>query len=167
MKADIHGILDCLEEPSSILQQAIRDMEEAIAQTEDELRRREEEAKQLEQAKNQVEHGYRETSRQLDVCFDSKNESLARTLVRKRLELEKRIKAVAELVSENTRKHGEISARLKDQREKLVSIREKAELFAARDCAVKSVDDEWYVSDEQVELAMLEEKKKRGAAKAA
>src|SRR5690348_12792455 len=93
MKADIHGILDCLEDPQSILQQAMRDMEEEIAKTEEEQRRREDEAKQLSQARSQVEQGFQEAARQLDLCFDSKNEALARSFIRRKLELEKRIKA--------------------------------------------------------------------------
>ena len=34
LKADLHGILDGLEEPEEVVKQTIRDMEEALAQKE-------------------------------------------------------------------------------------------------------------------------------------
>ena len=168
VKADIHGILDCLEDPLSILQQAIRDMEEELSNTEKELAIAREEAARLQQLQSQAEVGHREASRQLDVCFESGNDQLAKGFMRKRLETEKRIKTIAQHLGENAGTQSSLQTRIKEQNEKLSSIREKTELFLYQEPSASGSEDSCCaVSDEQIELAILEEKRKRQTSRAA
>lgn len=168
VKADIHGILDCLEDPLSVLQQAIRDMEEEIAKSERELAQSREEAGRFEQLRSRSESAQTEASRQLDICFDTGNELLAKTFMRKRLETERRLKAIAQHISENSRTQSALESRMKEQHEKLASIREKTELFLQQEPTTAANEDcASGVTEEQVELAMLEEKQKRQSSRAA
>ena len=167
VKADIHGILDCLEDPLSILQQAIRDMEEETANSEKELAIAKEEAARLDQLQTQAETAHREASRQLDVCFESGNDQLAKSFMRKRLETEKRIKTIAQHLAENVRNQNALQVRMKEQNEKLASIREKTELFLYQEPSASGCDEKCSVTDEQIELAILDEKRKRQTSRAA
>ena len=58
-KADLHGILDAVEEPEAILRQALREMEEEIANTEAQLKR-------LERQEERLEKKYRPIDPQLE-----------------------------------------------------------------------------------------------------
>lgn len=84
--ADVHAVLDQIEEPESVLRQAIREMEEELA------RQRQREkwiCGEIESAAGRIgvlatEAG--EIDANLDLSFANGNEALARRLTRRKLE---------------------------------------------------------------------------------
>ena len=83
--ADVHAVLDRIEEPEVVLKQAIREMTEEVARAEQRLRWLAAESDRLEQYLS----GYAETisslDSELDLCFMADEETLARSLVKRKL----------------------------------------------------------------------------------
>ncbi len=86
--ADLHAVLDRLEEPDVLLKQAIREMEDELALREHRIRLLDHEREQCTRQAADIDRELARTAEQLDVCFDSGEEQLARTLLKRRLEME-------------------------------------------------------------------------------
>ena len=164
-KADIHGIIDGLEEPEAMLKQAIRDMEEELAEGEAERQQTIEQEEQISRIRKHCAELKDETERQIELCFEADNETLARTFVRRKLECEQRLKYLAQRETALQTTKAELERRLLAQREKLACVKEKMEIFckAQLQPSEKTAGDDFFVSEEQIEVAMLEERRRRQA----
>jgi phage shock protein A len=168
-KADIHGILDALEEPDVMLKQAVREMQEEIEQSEAQLKTA---GKQLERFEQKIPEQAAALARfeeQIDFCFAENNEILAKTLLRKKLETRQSLQALEKrrqaLLDEKVALESELAGR----RDKLQSILDKMALFTDRSTdaypAAFDANNESVlcnaVTQEDVELAYLKEKRQR------
>jgi phage shock protein A len=160
--ADVHAVLDRIEEPDAMLKHAIREMEEALAQAEQGIRALEHERGALTDRRRKTESALAEIRSQLDVCFAGGNEELARKVVRRKLETERLDKHIAERRAVVDQQLAERRAVLEAQREQLDVMRQKAELLTV----APSGGDEWsrtefVVGDDEVEVALLRERQRR------
>lgn len=164
-RADIHAVLDRVEEPGVLLRQAVREMEEELARDEQRLRVLQHEHGQLDERITDLAQSLGEIEQELDVCFISGKDDLARALIRRRLEAQRFHKFL-------TRKRGTLDAtlaglgaRLEENRTRLESMRQKAELLVEEEVAVSPGDNwstpDFTVRDEDVEVAFLREQQKR------
>ena len=165
-RADIHGILDCIEEPAVILKQAVREMEQEIQKRAAQLKQLEAHTQDLSGQLGKRRKGLSEIGEQIELCFRAGNEELGRNFVRKRLESERSIQAIEEQIEacDNQRRASE--KRLTEQREKLQSVIEKMDLLgeqtrSAEGAAQGMFSESPRISDEEVEIAFLKEKEKR------
>jgi len=169
-KADFNAVLDQLEEPELILRQAIREMEENLAECEQDIDHRIVDQENLAGRCKELEASLDEVSEQLDLCFDSGKDDLARSFLRRKLEAEHLLKQLRSRVAIN-------DGLLRDQRAKLdvnattlEGLRQKAALFSDRRerSEVLAFDHNAMVpgatvSDDEVEVAFLREKRARSA----
>lgn len=172
-KADFHAVLDQIEEPEALLKQAIRDMEDELAAAEQRVARCAQDQAALAVRRGELESAVAELDEQLDLCFASDKDELARNALRKKLEAERLLKHLNARHSANGQYLAEQRAMLDDNAATLESLRQKAELFAHRAPAHTSsgseFDDigwmarEMTVSDDEVEIAYLREKSLRSA----
>ncbi len=172
-KADFHAVLDQIEEPEALLKQAIRDMEDDLANTEQRIKVCAHEQDALKRRSAEFENSIAEIDTQLDLCFDSGKDDLAKGLIRKKLEAERLSKRLNSKVESNERFLDEQQNMLDDNTATLESLRQKAELFAQRSSVRADVrsefDDaawmsrEMTVDDNEVEIAFLREKDLRSA----
>ena len=95
--ADVHAVLDRIEEPDVLLKHAIREMEEELARSEQRVKQLEHER---DRARGPAPQGRRPRSRSSasssTSAFDNGNEELARKIVKRKLETERLDKHVAE-----------------------------------------------------------------------
>ena len=170
-KADLHGILDGLEEPQEVIKQAIRDMEEDIATQErrlEELRtilqRLEREAQEMMMAMQAIEP-------QIALCFAAENESLAKNLIRKRLEMARRAKGIARAQEETQAQSDGLATRIATHKAQLASVVQKLRAYettqphppwASSPCV--PLQGGSVITDDEVEVAFLEEKRRRSGA---
>ena len=171
-KADIHGIIDSLEEPRTILRQALRDMEEEIEGSTAHLESLRGEEERVTKRRTRLNESLEETIKQIDVAFGADDQRLARTFVRKRLELDRVVAHLDQRLSEIASERTSAEQRLAGQREQYQRIAEKAELLCdspepKRDCAPDGPGSELFVSEHDVEVAMLEERNRRGGSRSA
>jgi len=91
-KADFHAVLDHIEEPEQLLKQAIRDMEDDLATTEQRVTLCAHDQEALSVRRSELEDKLSEIDEQLDLCFESEKDDLAKNLIRKKLEAERLLK---------------------------------------------------------------------------
>lgn len=161
--ADVHAVLDRIEEPDVLLKHAIREMDEELARSEQRVRQLEHERGALAERHAKIETALAELVSQLDICFANGNEDLARKVVKRKLETEKLGQHVAERGAAVAKELGERRTLVDEQRERLDVLRQKAELLAA---APSAGTDEWgragfTVGEDEVEVAILRERQSR------
>ena len=167
-KADIHGILDCIEEPHAILKQATREMSEEIAKGEGRLKQLESEQKSTANKQHEVSKTEKELDRQIGICFDQENEELARSFVKKRLEAKRRQAVLEQQAEKQSEETSRLREQISRQKEEFKKITEKMELFAdtSASSAFSEPGSDWVadtlrVTEDDVEIAFLEEKQRR------
>ncbi|MCK5360191.1 MAG: PspA/IM30 family protein, partial [Gammaproteobacteria bacterium] len=94
-QADLHAVLDRIEEPDVLLNQAVREMEEELARDEQRLKLIKHEQHQYTTRADEVKNLIIETETEMDVCFESGKEGLAKTLIRRKLEMQRLMKEVS------------------------------------------------------------------------
>jgi len=165
--ADLHALLDRLEEPDVVLKQAIREMEEELAGREQRIRRLDIERDHLIRQLTDIDRSLLSIREQLDVCFGASDEQLARPLLRRRLELDRLANRLNARRDVNTQAAAAETACRDDNQRALDALRQHAELVletvAVTPQAYSPVTVEVPVTDEDVEVALLREKQQRSA----
>lgn len=172
-KADFHAVLDQIEEPEALLKQAIRDMEDELAAAEQRLALVAHDQEALAVRKNELESAIADFDSELDLCFASEKDDLARGLIRRKLEAERLLKRVLGNHAANAQTMADERAALEENSATLESLRQKAELFtqrsATRGNGNSQFDDiawmarDMTVGEDEVEIAFLREQSKRSA----
>lgn len=170
--ADVHAVLDRIEEPQSLLKQAIREMEESLGRSARQLHESERELAALERRREQIDAALPELEEQLDVCFGAGNAELARSVVKRKLQAQRMAKLLTERRRTVEEQLADRRKQLEEQRAQLANTKQKAELFAedARERAASAeAPDPWgrgdiLVSDDEVETALLRERQRRARA---
>lgn len=172
-KADFHAVLDRVEEPEALLKQAMRDMEDELAGTEQRIVVCTHDQQALSARKSELESTITEFDAELDLCFESGKDDLAKTQIKKKLEAERLLKRLVTKHSANSDYLNEQKTMLDENRATLESLRQKAELFAHRPKAhtdtcsqfddVASMSRELIIDDDEIEIAYLREKNLRSA----
>jgi phage shock protein A len=170
--ADFHAVIDQIEEPGQLLKQAIRDMRDDLAETERQLLlgNRDQDAFAIRQSELQTKIA--NVSEQLDLCFASKKDDLARALIRKKLEAERLLQRLTTRSAANEHYLGQLKATLGENRTILDGLQQKADLFQERMPGSTNADSEhadiaWMnremnVGEDEVEIEFLREKNSRG-----
>ncbi|WP_455234010.1 PspA/IM30 family protein [Thiogranum longum] len=164
-RADLHAVLDRIEEPDVLLKQAVREMEEELARDEQRVRLLSHEQDQLSARRDEIDQSLDEIDEELDLCFASGKDDLARTLVKRKLETQRFRKQLLRRRGTLEESLNALNARLNENRVQLDSMRQKAELLA-EDRTSDQPGDSWStldaaVRDEDVEVAFLREKSRR------
>ncbi len=164
-RADLHAVLDRIEEPEVLLRQAVREMEEELAQDERRLKLMAHERAEMATRAAQIERSLGELRGELDVCFAAEKEDLARVLIRRRIEAERLHSHLERRQQTLERDLSGLRARVEENRDRLEAMRQKVELLTEEDAPTRRVDawggPEQAVRDEDVEVAFLAEKQRR------
>ena len=159
--ADVHAVLDRIEEPDVLLKHAVREMEEELGRGEQRVRALEHDSETLGERQRKAEAMLRELAEQLDVCFESGNQELARKVIKRRLETERFERHIAERRAALAKELAGLRAALEEQREQLDVMRQKAELLTATATGDDLRNGEFVVGEAEVEVALLREREKR------
>lgn len=160
--ADVHAVLDRIEEPDVLLKQAIREMEEEIGRSEQALRQLAHQREGLAERQRKLRAALTDLASQLDVCFADGNDDLARKILKRRLETERLAQHSTDRGEAIDKELTQRRAAVNEQREHLDVMRQKAELLAS----TSEHNDEWgerrfAVGDDEVEVAFLRERQLR------
>ena len=158
--ADVHAVLDRIEEPDVLLKHAVREMEDELARGEQRVRALTHEHESLGERQAKTAACLADLGSQLDVCFESGNEDLARKIIKRRLETERLERSVVERRAALSKELAALRAAVEEQREQLDVMRQKAELLATT-AADDFVSGDFVVGEAEVEVALLRERQKR------
>jgi phage shock protein A len=168
-RADLHAVLDRLEEPETLLRQALREMEEAQGRDEQRLKLLDQALAQAATRAADLRETLAAAEAQLAACLRAGQDDLARAVIRRRLEAEQALKALTRRRAELEAAHTELAARVREDRSRLEAMRQKVEVLAEPD-AVAHPSRPWEdlglgahvgVQAADVELALLAAKQSR------
>jgi len=161
--ADVHAVLDRLEEPDALLRQSIREMESALLARTQQLKTLELEREQLRRRCSEIERNLSTIREQIDLSFAAGNEALVRTCLRRRLEAEHLQRTLDQRLTALSQQIEQITPVLEQQRERLEGLRQKAALFdvEAGSCQAGERADDYGVSEADIDLALLREQQAR------
>lgn len=157
LQADLHALLDRIEEPEALLKQAVRDMEESVEEDRRRLRALELEQTLLAERQTDLHGQLPRLSEELALCFSAGKQDLARGLVRKRLETEQSLTALAKKHAGLESDRSRLQASLAEHMSRLDAVRQRAELVENRCPDWGSDLDSGAVSERDVEIAWLKE----------
>jgi phage shock protein A len=165
--ADVHAVLDRIEEPDALLKHAIREMEDEVAAAEQHGAGLGRELGTLAERERKIAATLADLDTKLDVAFGAENDELAKRLIRRKLETENLARHAADRRESLEQSRAEHARELAAQRERLDVLRQKADLFATRPAAADADDSalrELAVGDDEVEIAFLSERQRRAKA---
>ena len=164
-RADLHAVLDRLEEPDVLLRQAVREMEEELVRDEQRSKVMGRELEQLTARESDLGQSLSGIEEELDVCFSCEKDDLARALIKRKLESERFSKHLCRKREALEESLARLNTRIEENRAHLESTRQKAELLC-EDSPADHPEEVWAspavpVRDEDVEVAFLREKQRR------
>jgi phage shock protein A len=163
-RADLHAVVDRLEEPEVLLRQALREMEDELAQSAARLKAATIERDQLRVRSAEIEQSLAGIGGELDLCFAAGNDALIRVLLRRRLEGERLLQLLRQRAAAATRRIDEGSAQLAERQRGYEALRQRVALVEAG-AAAKSTGESQFdggvVSDADIDLALLREREQR------
>ena len=166
-RADLHAVIDQLEEPEMLLRQSVREMEEALEGEQRRLKIQQQQQNQLSSRLQELADAISNINEELDVCFTADNEALARVLIKRKLEHQQLHKTLAAKQQELLEEINQTQQRIDEYAPRLEAMRQKHELLV-EDSQQENINAEpqWplnTVTDADVEVALLREKQKRSA----
>ncbi|MFZ5602452.1 MAG: PspA/IM30 family protein [Pseudomonadota bacterium] len=163
-RADLHALLDRMEAPDVLLQQAIRDMEGEIQLQQQEQKKRALEQQQLQRRCSDLQERLQQQETELDLCLDAGNDALTRALLRRRLEQEQTLRLLQQRLQTLTEKMRCADTELQQQQRELKALREQAEVLLQTPSSTRDAADACAVTEADVELALLKAKSRRSPA---
>lgn len=165
--ADVNAVLDQLEEPELLLKQSIREMEESLNKSERQLKLLDLEQQQHEKKQQELTQSLTNLEQQIELCFKSGKDELAKILIRRKLEIEQYQSVIARKLTNTEDAVTQLKSQLQEQQSQLSSMKQKAEIFSQTD-ADRSTNKTWdshsfSIQDEDVEVAFLHEQQKWSA----
>ena len=158
--ADVHAVLDQIEDPEIVLRQAIREMSEELARQAQHGRWL---AREIESAGTRIgglEQAQRELDGRLDLAFANAAEDLARKLTRRKLETGKLIEQHEQRRAELQKELAEQRALIASNEDQLEGMRQKAALLCPEQGVAPGGADDG-IDDDELEIAYLREKQAR------
>jgi len=168
--ADMHAVIDRMEEPDILLKQALRDMEAAIAATGQRARQFDQQAQALNAAYARAGESLNDLTTELEVCLEADNDDLARSVIRRKLQTERHMLTLVDERDRIARQLDECEQLLHRQQTELGELQQKADIFNVADVGgvFHGVNSPAHgetingvVSGEDVEVALLKEKQRR------
>jgi len=164
-RADLHAVLDRLEEPDVLLRQAVREMEEDLARDEHRLKQLAHDHADVVAREAGLQHSITQVDEQVDVSFAAANDDLARAVIRRRLELDQLARAVGRRRQGLEASITALQTRTETNRTRLEAMRQKADVLAEEEPR-RPAEEPWLTPDlsvraEDVEVAFLREKQRR------
>ncbi len=167
LTADLHAALDRLEEPQAQLQQALREMHQAIGRLRLEQQNRTSQVAGLTQQQRHLATQHQATEAELALCLDAQQEQLARTVMRRRLQLEQNLATVKRQLADGQLQLDRLGERLASQQQQLQELTRQADLasqIAAVQTPTSTPQGAPQISEADVDIALLAAQQKRGQA---
>ena len=128
-QADVHAILDVIEEPEAVLKQAIREMQESLDQKQGRLARSGRMLDALRNNQNRLEAELSKAVKDLELCLQNGPEELSRKTIARKLGLLKHLRVLEQRLLELERLRNEQRSAIEIQQSQLESILEKSRIF--------------------------------------
>jgi phage shock protein A len=163
-RADMHAVLDRIEEPEALLKQSIREMEAAIEQDQLQLKNLQYENTQTNDRLQEIDRSQQQLSNELEICFKHQNEVLARKIIRRQLEAQRYAQLLTDKQEKFKTNMNNIQSRLNENQIRLETIKQKLDMLSIHVSHTEGNDvyaTDIAIHDDEVEIAFLHEKQQR------
>jgi len=133
LRADLHALLDRLEEPETLLRQALREMEEAHGRDQQRLKHLDQALAQAATRAAELKVSLEAVLAQVSAALQAGQDDLARAVIRRRLEAEQALNALTRRRAELETAHAELASRVSENGLRLEAIRQKVEALSEPD----------------------------------
>jgi len=164
--ADVHAVLDRIEEPEALLKQSIREMESALDQDKVLLKRHERECTIIKERMSESSRSREQLKSELDICFNNNNEILARRTIKRKLELLRYNNLLTTKYDTSKKLISDIEKRINENQNKLTTVIQKLEMLSIN-TEKNTVDDSYSpdinINEDDIEIEFLREKQTRAS----
>ena len=164
-RADFNAVLDRMEEPEALLKDAIREMELSIENDKQQLVLLEIEINENNTRLRMTDENSLKIQHEIELCFETDNEALARKMVRKKLESNKFNQILKQRQQQLEIGMQNIKSRIVKNNETLSVITQKFDLLKVDKTSTKNThihpDNNLFIDDDEVEIAFIKEKQQR------
>ena len=165
-RADFHAVLDRIEEPDILLKQALREMQDDVHSDEQRLKILQNEHSQHELKKQDVEKNLSQVEQELDICFESNEHDLARSQVKRKIEMQRYEKHLKNKSDSTKKLITELKVRIQENKSRLTAMQQKLDLLTEETSKTESYEyfpnPGMTIHDDEIEVAFLREKQARG-----
>ena len=164
-RADFNAVLDRIEEPDVLLKQALREMEEDVYIDDNNLKIFKNENSQIKIKLKELQGNIEEINDELDLCFKSNESELARSQVKRKLEVQRYEKHLKNKLSSVEKKENDLISRIHENKTRLTVMQQKLELLINEESQISEY--EFFpnisngINEDDVEIAFLREKQAR------
>lgn len=168
LQADIHAVLDRLEEPEALLRQAIREMEQSLSAAQQQLQAIVNEHQTVREQRDRLQQQLQDMELQLDLCFAHAKETMARDCIKRKLQLQRMLEIFSQRIAGLEGARATVQQNINQDQLRLAEMRHKCELFERVDptsscCQAVYNGSDGSVSEHEVELEFLREQQSRSA----
>ncbi|GMR16259.1 MAG: hypothetical protein BMS9Abin31_0578 [Gammaproteobacteria bacterium] len=162
-RADFNAVLDRIEEPDVLLKQALREMEEDVHSDAHKLKLLEKKHSQVKENINELEEDIARINQELDICFESNEVSLARSQVKRKIEILHYEKYMKSKLKTTDVKISELKSRITENKARLTVMQQKLDVLINAQSEIERNDFSANVTvdENEVEMAFLKEKQAR------
>ena len=171
-RADLHAVLDQIEEPEVIIKNALREMEEALVNTKHRIKLLTRDKQQLLLQREELEESLKTVEGKLQTCLDSDNDDLARNVIKQKLQYMNSLKTINAKGEQTSHKLEEQLNQLDDEQQRITMIQQKLSFIQNEKSSIDESSESLYsdvkdysqiysIQEEDIEVALLEEKNKR------
>ena len=169
-KADVNAILDNLEEPNQMLKQALRDMETALINEKKQLKILNLHLSQLEFKNNSNQQLMIKLQIELQLCMNANNESLSKTLIRKKLTLQSNIDLTIHKIEETTDNEIQQKNAIAEMQQTILEITQKVEVVSEKNShngiySLHSSQNQITAEDVEIEWLRLQDESSKNTKK--
>jgi phage shock protein A len=159
ISADLHALIDRIEEPELLLRQAVRELDEELARLRQRARALEREQDQRRRDERSARERLARLDEELDLCLAAGDDTLARHVVRHKLDAERRAAWAAAGAATAARAAEDLDQHRLAGEEELTHLR--AELAHATAPAAIAGGTPAVYATEDIDIALLREKERR------
>ena len=178
-RADLHAVLDRIEEPEALLRESVREMAAAIEADQRGLQQLTQRESELGRQQQQLNDSLEKLAQELDVCFVAEQDQLARGLIKRRLQTQQRLDELNQGQQQAQLQVSEFTERLQHNRSRLEAIEQKLALVVSSESMSRTAqthqidqqdshvfrrfDSATVIDEAAVEVAYLAEQQRRAS----
>lgn len=162
--ADLHAVMHRMEEPETILEQAVREMDNELEKMRSQAQALQIERERCATQDQELRPQLSNLDEEIEVCFGSKEEDLAKRVIRTKFETEKRHQATTSQCAATAKTLTSLESEILENQRHLAGMHQKLEILAnelPRPTVFDSGCVDSSVAVEDVEIAFLREQQRR------
>ena len=163
-KADIHGVMDQMENKELVLKQCLREMEESLTQKQVKLNQLKATLDQVREEIRQLGREREKIVRDLEIAIEKEKDDIARLLIKKRMKTDQHLEACGRQAESIEKQMGMMGENIEAQKHQYAEMQLRSESWLQRAGLQKwgegaagiMPQSAWNaISDEEVELELM------------